>query len=60
LHFLDFSRNRLAAQGLPPGGTCVYVSFWVLFMNRRGAEGDPPGGVRWIASFTVIFDGFVA
>ena len=37
LRFLDFSRNRLAAYELPPGGTCGYTQF-------SGFADDPPSG----------------
>jgi len=37
--FLDFSRNRLAAHELPPGGTYGYTHIF-------GFADEPPGGWR--------------
>jgi len=59
LRFLEFSRNRLAAHELPPGGTWGYTHFLGSRMNCLAAGQESPGAELLIVVF-VCFDWFVS
>jgi len=57
--FSGFSKNRLAAHELPPGGTYSLHQVLDFFMSCQAAEGDSPGGTNWVAQFLLFVNVFV-